>query len=261
MTEWCIAVWLRLKALARRNRLDADLEEELAFHRAMQEDRNRGAGVDRDENVMAIRRQFGNSTVIKERCRNEWRFTALEGLWTDVRQALRSFRRTPVFAVIAVLSLAVGIGANATVYSVMNALFLRSLPVHQPERLRILNWTSAGDVPVDSTSGYGDYQSGRQTSSSFSYEALREFQKRAGGFDAIFGFCDIRMNAVARSHAWISDGLAVSANFFQALGTEPVLGRAFQPNDDRTGAVPVAIISYRLWEQEFGATQRCWVRR
>jgi predicted permease len=152
-----------------------------------------------------------------------------------------------------VLSLAIGIGANATVYSVMNALFLRSLPVHEPRQLRVLNWTGGDDVPVESSSGYGTYQNGRQTSSSFSYATFREFQKRAEGFESVFAFCNIRMNAVASLRAWVSDGLAVSGNFFQGLGTEPVLGRTFDPADDRPGAAPVAVISYRLWGQEFGA--------
>jgi hypothetical protein len=83
--EFFHAAWLRLKALAHQRRLEEDLEEELAFHRAMQEERNRAEGLPAEEAVYAAGRQFGNSTAIRERCRDEWRFTALEGIWTDIR--------------------------------------------------------------------------------------------------------------------------------------------------------------------------------
>ena len=124
-------IWLRIKALVYRRRLDRDLEEELAFHLAM---RAQKYGDDPAANA-AARRQFGNPTRIRERCRELWTFAALETLWQDLRYAVRTLAKAPAFSIVAVLSLALGIGANTALFSLMDVMLLRALPVKNPQEL------------------------------------------------------------------------------------------------------------------------------
>jgi predicted permease len=249
MREWLTSIWVRLRTLSRKKRLDDELEAELAFHLEMR----RAAELEAAGG--SPRPGFGNATLIKERCRDQWLFAPLEGAWLDLRQVLRTFRRSRGFVAVAVLSLALGIGANASVYSVMNALFLRSLPVRQPEELRILNWSGGERVPIHSHSGYGEVVNGVQTSGSFSFEAFKEFRNRAMGLSSVFAFANMRANVVANSRAWISEGLLVSGNFFEGLGTTPAVGRLFETADDKPGSGAVAVISYGLWQREFAGDE------
>ena len=125
------AIWMRAKALVHRRRLDRDLDEELAFHLALRA-QNNGGDPAADA---AARRQFGNAARIRETCRELWTFAALETLWRDLRYAARTLARTPAFSIVAVLSLALGIGANTALFSLMDAMLLRALPVKNPQEL------------------------------------------------------------------------------------------------------------------------------
>ena len=127
MLEFVNAIWLRAKALVRRRGLERDLDEELAFHLEM---RAQKYGSDR-----AAIRQFGNPASIRERCRELWTFAALETLWQDLRYAARTLAKTPAFSIVAVLSLALGIGANAALFSLVDTMLLRALPVRNPQEL------------------------------------------------------------------------------------------------------------------------------
>ena len=135
---------LRLKALIHRRAFDRDLEEEIAFHLAMRERKQQNLGFNSDEARHAARRRFGNATLLKEDTREMRTFTLLETLWQDMCFAARTLRKSPAFLAVVVLSLALGIGANSTIFSVLNALMYRPLPYPQPDRLMAIFETEAG---------------------------------------------------------------------------------------------------------------------
>src|SRR5437764_3981038 len=162
--EWLSMVRLRLRALWRRRQLDRDLEEELAFHMATR--------AERSDPLMA-RRSFGNPTVYRETCREMWTFNWLEMLGKDLRYAARTLRKSPGFTVVAALTLALGIGANTAIFSVVDAVILRPLPYPEPSRLVEL-WGNVKRAKVERRgTSYPDYSDWRDQSKSF--EAMAAF--------------------------------------------------------------------------------------
>lgn len=241
--EWMTAAWLRLRALFRRRQLDRDLEDELAFHLAMK--------AERVGSEPAARRRFGNVAGIRETCRELWSLGRIEILWQDFRYSLRLLRRSPVFTIVAVASLALGIGANTLIFSLINTVLLKSLPVRDPHELRVVLW-SATKASFENYSGAGTrpQPSGLRTGGSFSYPIYREFRDRAAGFSDLFAFAGVHeASVVHRGEAFTATGLAVSGNFCRGFGVRALLGRTLTPEDDRAGAPPVAVVTHSYWER------------
>jgi predicted permease len=157
-------------------------------------------------------------------------------LWQDVKYGLRVLGRSPTFTGIAILTLALGIGANAAIFSLMNSVLLRPLPVEQAGRLVLFE--TAGPYGLNDT---------------FNYPLYRDYRERNTVFSGFFCFGDERFTLAGRGSGESLDGLIVSGNYFNVLGIRPALGRLLAPDDDRSGAAPVAVMSHRLWERRFAA--------
>ena len=232
LLERARAIWLRAMALVRRRRLDRDLDEELAFHLAS---RAQKYGDDPAAHATA-RRQFGNTTQIRETCRELWTFAALEILLQDLRYAARTLAKTPAFSVVAVLSLALGIGANSALFSLMDVMLLRALPVRNPQELvELVKATPDGAMMTNFPL------------------ALFEHFRRDGVLVDVFAVSQASPVVQAGDSSERTQSHEVSGAFFPSLGVQALMGRTIGPNDDRVGAANrVAVISYAFWSRQFG---------
>jgi len=175
-------------------------------------------------------------------------------LWQDIRFAVRTLLRSPGFTIVALLSLGLGIGANTAIFSVINGVLLRSLPVQEPQSLRVIGWTGEnvkiGGRTSDSRARTGF---GKSFWMAFPYPTYREFTEKAQGFSHVFGFSyeEGGVTVSGEGFAAASHGLMVSGNFFDGYGARVLIGRPITPTDDRTGAAPVAVITYPFWRRHY----------
>jgi predicted permease len=220
----------------RTRRQQADLEQELQSHLQM----SASDRIDRGESVelaeQAARREFGNVALVQQVTRDQWSWRRLDELVQDLRYGARMLRKNPGFTVIAVLTLALGIGANTALFSVVNGVLLNPLPYPNPEQLITLHESKP------------NFDTG-----SISYPNFRDWQKDNHAFSAV---------AVSRGYAFSLTGLGeaeqvrgrfISSDFFSILGVNPILGRAFTTGEDEIGAAPIALISAGLWDRKFGS--------
>ena len=226
--EWIVSVWRRGRALWRRRQLERDVEDEVRFHLDLREADYRARGLDRDESRRAARLRFGNPAALTEACRDVWTFAPVETLARDVRFALRVLWRSRGFTAVAVGSLALGIGANTAMFSLVNAVLLQPLPY--PEAGRLVRLT-------------GFYPKG----------AVAALQEQSRSLDAAGVSAETEFNLTGHGEALRVGGSAVSANFFEVLGREPALGRAFAAGDDRPGRDGLVVLGDSLWRSRFRA--------
>lgn len=235
--EWLNRTWLRLKAASKRRQLDRDLDDEVAFHLAMREEKNRVAGIDAEEARYSARRQFGNVNHAKERSREMWTFVWLETLWQDSRHALRVLRTKPAFTAVAVLTLAVGIGANSAVFSVVYAVLLKALPYRQEQRLVMIWETKANE--------------GRDhnviSPANFLY-----WQENSQAFEQMAAFFDDTSTLTGEGEPEQIPSQGISTNLFSLLGVSPILGRDFSTDEGRRGHNHEVLLSFGLWQRRFG---------
>jgi macrolide transport system ATP-binding/permease protein len=240
MPTWLRQLWLRFKAIQNRAQLDRNLEDELEFHLAMRESKNRAAGFNAEQARYAARRQFGNLSNLKERSREVWTFTPLETFWQDVRHGARILRKNLAFTSLITLTLALGIGANTAIFSMVDWLVLRSLPIQSPRQMIFLAF------PLE----LGNFDN------SFSYPEFLEIQKQtADVFSGEAGMIDnggldgLTVDRETRP----TQCVFVTGNFFSVLGIKPYLGRFILPSEgSASGADPVVVLSYRYWQGRFG---------
>ena len=237
----------------RHNQRNSDLDDEVAHDLAAEAEERIRAGSSHEEAEYASLRDFGNVLLIKEDTRETWGWTLLERLGQDVRYGWRTLRKNPLFTSMAVLSLALGIGANTAIYSVVDAIMLRALPVRSPGELVILNWRAKQNVNHHNGSMYEDPRSGT-TSPDFpwpAYELLRSHNDALSTLFAYEGSGQLYARVRGQAHAGPVE--FVSGNFFSGVGIVPSAGRLIGDSDDIAGALPVAVLSYNYWRDRFAA--------
>jgi len=221
------SAWLRVVALVRHAQLERDLDDELRFHLAMREEQYGAAGVPADQARHAAVRRFGNPLAWKEACRDIWSFASLEAVWQDARYAVRVLLKSPGFTAVAVLSLALGIGGNAAMFSLVNAILLRPLPYPAADRLVRLT---------------GFYPKG----------ALAALREQSRTMDVAGVSSDVEFNLTGRGEALRLVGSTVSANLFAVLGRGAARGRTFEAGDELPGRDRSVLLSDALFQSRFG---------
>jgi macrolide transport system ATP-binding/permease protein len=256
----------KLRWLVERRRREEDLAEELRFHLEEDVELRQEQGIPRGEARWVARRELGNLAQVQEDTRAAWGWTLLEQFAQDLRYALRTMGANRLFTALAVASLALGIGANAAIFSFMDALLLRSLPVAAPDRLALLNWhariRNRHEFVMYGSHGsdWGDAASGT-TSGMFPYAAFDLFRKNDAIFSSVFGYFHQSrlartLNLTVHGQAEVATVEYISGEFFSGLGTPPAAGRLTIADDDRVGARPVAVVSYVLAERRFGGAAK-----
>jgi putative ABC transport system permease protein len=235
----------RIQSLFHRNQIDRDLDDELAFHLAQRAEKNRAGGMDAGEAGYAAHRQFGNVTRLKERTREVRILTSIENAWRDVRFSTRMLLKEPVFAFIVILTLALGIGANTAIFSIINGFMLRPLPIADPRSVVYLAFPH-GPTNFDSEFSYPEFTDlQRQTSDVFADTAGIIF----GGYA---GFASSSDGLTYEGHTQALQTAFVTGNFFSMLGIRPELGRLILPDEGKSpGSDPVVIISDTYWRARF----------
>jgi predicted permease len=253
----------KLSSLARRNRKDAELDEELQFHLEEETDDQAVAGLPRAEARYAARKDLGSLAIVREDTRAAWTWTFLEQLVQDLRYGARTLAVNKTFSAIAILSLALGIGANTAIYSFLDTLLMRSLPVADPGSLVVLKWHFRGnDFPKNSVvhdvSGffYDDPKTGR-TTAIFPYPAFELLRDSGEALSMVFAYRPARkLNVVVFEQAEVTSGEYLSGDFFRGLGLVPAAGRLIVDDDDREGAPAVAVLGYGFAQRRFGEAAR-----
>ena len=233
----------RIGMLWHKRRFDAELEEEMRLHLELRKQENLDSGVTADEAGSAAKRRFGNTTFLREESHMAWGWSWFEHFVQDVSYGVRAMLRSPGVTAVALLSLALGIGANTAIFSLMDALMLRSLPVKEPRQLVLF-----GD---GLNSGISDYFPDREL---YSYPFFREMQKR----NLVFSDVAAASSMVNLIHGFVKGHSApepmtiklVSGSYFPMLGVEALAGRVLNEEDDRVKDThPVAVVSYSWWKR------------
>ena len=241
----------------RPKRRETELDDEMAYDLALDTEERMRAGVTRQEAEGASRRDFGNVLQLKEGIREMWGWTSVERLAQDLRYGWRTLRNNPLFATMAVLSLALGIGANTAIFSFMDVILMRALPVRRPGDLVILNWHTKGLPGVVhgmSGSWYDDPHTG-WSCGDYPFPAYELLRANNRVLSSMFGFAAAgRLNLSVSGQTDLVDGQLVSGNFFSSLGVRPAAGRLISDDDDRGGATPAVVISYNYWRRRFAGS-------
>jgi len=231
-----IALWFRLTAIWRRRRIDRDLQDELDFHLAMRETAIAASEPQDADPRAAARRRFGNPTRIKEELRDMWTFPSIESVWQDVRYALRTLGRAPLFTAVAVSTLAFGIGGTTAIFSLTRAASVESLPYRDPQRLVQL---------------WGTVQREQRERRGASYADFKDWQAQTSSFEGM-ALVDGTSSTLALRQAERVPIETVTADYFDVLGVAPALGRTFGAAAGG-GDAGVVVLSDGLWRRAFGA--------
>ena len=233
----------KLSALFRRPKPVDDLEEEIRAHLRMEQQENLEAGMSPEEARYAALRRFGNVTLAQERSREMWLWKGAEALWQDVRFGIRQLVRSPGFSGVAVLTLALGIGANTAIFQLLDAVRLRNLPVVNPGELTILR---LADLPGKR----GSQETYYPALNNPLWEYLRDHQQIFAG---VLAWSPTAFGMTDGNRERLVPGLWVSGDFFNVLGVRPAVGRLFTAADDRPGCGAAGVVvSYTFWKEQLG---------
>jgi predicted permease len=247
--------------MKRRKRMMDELEQDIRAHIEMETQDNIARGLPPEEARYAAIRKFGNVTRVQEEAHEVWSFLWLEQLWQDVLFGLRMLRKAPAFTTVAALTLAFGIGANTAIFSLIDAVMLRSLPVETPAQLVLLKWSarkapnlfglmSSGDCPTDMGGGRLN-----PVGCSFSEPMFREIAQ-ANIFSATAAFANTgRLDLTGNGPPSVINGQLVSGDFFRTMGLKAALGRLLDSSDDTASGAAVTVLNYGYWQSAFGGSR------
>src|SRR5437899_8339522 len=247
--------------MRRRKQMMEDLDQDIRDHIERETQDNIEGWVPAEEARYAAVRRFGNVTRVKEETREVWSLVWMEQLGQDIRYGVRMLAKSPGFAAVAILTLALGIGANTAIFSLIDAVMLRSLPVENPSQLVLLKWgarnapnihgyMSSGDCPTDLRPGAAN-----PSGCSFSEPMFREIAQ-ANVFSATAAFANSgRLNLTGNGPATVINGQLVSGGFFRTMGLQAAAGRLLDAADDTPSAAPVAVLNYGYWQSAFGGAR------
>lgn len=229
---------MRWSRFFRRKHWDAERARELEAYLETETDENVARGMSSEQARQAARRKLGNFTLIREEIYSMNSITFLESLWQDIRYSLRTLAKARVFTFVVIASLALGIGANTAIFSLINAALLKMLPVRDPRQLVQLKSASPA-------SGLSER---------FSYADFKEFRDRNRVFSGVLAFYELffDVNIEVNGQGGVARGQVVSGDYFSVLGINPAIGRMIAPTDETVaGQSPVAVISYDYWRRRF----------
>src|SRR5436309_478928 len=252
----------RLRYWLESDKRSEALREEMEFHLAEKAAELQSDGMTPERARAEARRRFGNVGIKREESREIWMTRFLSELVQDVRYGLRTMSANKAFSALAILLLALGIGANTAIYSFMESILLRSLPVADPESLVVLNWHSR--PPMDASKQWEHVMHGVQglawpggkgvmVSGMFPYGAFETLREENPVFSTLFGYFNgLNRNLAIRGKATSARTEYVTGEYFRGLAVSPAAGRLIDSEDDRPGAAPVAVISFATCQNRFG---------
>ena len=235
--HWLFTIPLRLRSLFRRREVDQELDDELRDHIERKTEEYVATGLPLKEAHRRARLDLGGIEQTKEKCRDARRVNWIQDLSQDLRYGLRILRKSPGFTAVAVLTLALGIGINTALFTIVNSVVLNPLPYPQPSRLvsiyqRTAQFQTAGDT----------------------YPNFLDWEKENRSFDALAAYSEHDFNLTGVGEPEKLRGQMVSAGFFSMLGVKPLLGRTFRPEEDQLGASPVVLLADGLWKRRFASS-------
>ena len=237
--RWLFKLPMQIKMLVSRNKEAARLDDELQFHIDQQIAENIAAGMSAEDARHAAMRAFGNPAALREQSRETWSWNWLDRLWRDIRYSARTLRRTPGFAVLAILVMALGIGANVALLTVIRSVLLKPLPFKDADRL----------VRLFEADAKGRFQDNIVAGGTFA-----TWKKQSRSFDdmAIAKHANYNLSGTSGQLPELIAAYNASWNFFPLLGVHTALGRSFLPEEDRPGGSATVILSWGLWQRRFG---------
>ena len=258
--HWLFTIPLRLRSLFGRRQADQELDDELRDHVEQQTEEYVAKGLAPKEAYRQALLEMGGIEKRKEECRDTRRVNWAQDFFQDVCFAVRMLRKSPGFAAIAILTLALGIGANTAIFSLIDALMLRSLAVRNPQELFILKWAAVREPHTSASyfwSGCPGVSNDPATHApggcTFSYPMFEELRSRQDVFSDVSAFVGTQSEYLTTNGSvTLANGSLVSGNFFATLGTHAVLGRTLDPMDDEPSSEPAVVLSYAFWQGRFG---------
>ena len=231
-------LWRRLLFLLDRERHERELQEEMRLHAQLKAEKNAAAGMGPQEAQWAAQRQLGNALLQQERSREQWGFAVLESVVQDVKYGMRGLRNAPVFTTVAMLTLALGIGSTAAIFSIVNAVMLRPLPYKDSARIVNL-WTVSPMFP--------EFQMGQSAPN------LADIRARTKSFETIAAYQPTKLALTGSGEPEQISASAISPSFLDVFGIHPAIGRPFVPDDENLKSGNVVLLSSALWRRRFGS--------